>query len=49
MIAGFHTAMFARERFGTGPEILPGCGHHWFSVEGKERIADTLNATPKII
>ena len=49
MIAGFHTARFARERFGAGPEILPGYGHNWFSAEGKERIADTLNATPNII
>ena len=33
----------ARERFGAEPEILPGCGHNWFTAEGKERIADVLN------
>lgn len=49
MIAGFHTARFAREHFDAESEILPGCGHNWFSAEGKERIADTLNATPNII
>ena len=31
------------------PGPLPACGHNWFSAEGKERIADILNATPNII
>ena len=44
MIAGFHTAMFAREHFGAEPEILPSCGHNWFSAEEKERIACTVNS-----
>ena len=33
-----------RERFGAEPELLPGCGHNWFSAEGKERIACTVNS-----
>lgn len=38
------SARFARERFGAEPVILPSCGHHWFSAEGKERVTDALNA-----
>ena len=38
------SARFAREHFGAEPEILPGCGHNWFSVEGKERIACMVNS-----
>ena len=36
------SAYFARERFTAEPEILPGCGHNWFSAEGKERIYTTV-------
>ena len=39
-----HSARFAREHFGAEPEILPGCGHNWFSAEGKERITCTVNS-----
>ena len=38
--------IFLTERL---PVPQPTCGHNWFSAEGKERIADTLNATPKTI
>ena len=34
----------ARERFGVEPEIMPGCGHNWFSEKAKQQIADALNA-----
>ncbi len=33
-----HSVRYARERFGAEPVILPGCGHNWFSIEGKEKI-----------
>ncbi len=33
---------FARERFGAEPVILPGCGHNYYSAEGKERAADAV-------
>ena len=42
-VVSLRSARFARERFTAEPEILPGCGHNWFSAEGKERIADSLN------
>ena len=42
-------ARFARERFGTEPEILPGCGHNRFSPEGQERIADAVNTLMKYV
>ena len=34
----------ARERFGVEQEIMPGCGHNWFSEKAKQQIADALNA-----
>ncbi len=37
-------ARFARERFGAEPELLPGCGHNWFSAEGKEQIYTMVKA-----
>ena len=37
-------ARFAREHFGAEPEILPGCGHNWFSAEGKEQIYTMMKA-----
>lgn len=33
-----HSVRYARERFGAEPVILSGCGHNWFSIEGKEKI-----------
>lgn len=43
-IVSSRSARFVRERFGAEPEILPDCGHNWFSAEGKERFADIPNA-----
>ena len=37
-------ARFVRERFGAEPELLPGCGHNWFSAEGKEQIYTMVKA-----
>ena len=34
----------SRERFDAEPEILLGCGHNWFSAEGKDRIYTTVEA-----
>ncbi len=42
-VVSLRSARFVRERFTVESEILPGCGHNWFSAEGKERIADSLN------
>ncbi len=37
-------ARFAREHFDAEPEILPACGHNWFSAAGKDRIYTTVEA-----
>ncbi len=43
-IVSHRSARFAREHFGAEPEIMPGCGHNWFSEKAKQQIADALNA-----
>ena len=46
-IVSRRSVRFARERFGAEPEILPGCGHNWFSADAKERIACAAGAMLK--
>ena len=43
-IVSHRSTRFTRVHFGAEPEIMPGCGHNWFTTEGKERIADLLNS-----